>query len=101
MQRNPGNLTILFGKLFVFAYTWSYGGSFKRQDEMDDDGGKRDSKWNITEIKMYMNIQKIKCMFINSNKTLIESLNAVSYEYVAHCPWTVLFPIIFEYVCFE
>ena len=39
MQRNPQNLTILLGKLFVFAYVWSFGGSFRRQDEMDDDGG--------------------------------------------------------------
>ena len=39
MERNPANLTIFMGKLFVFAYTWSFGGVFDRQDEMDDDGG--------------------------------------------------------------
>ncbi len=39
LQRNAGALTVLLGKLFVFAYTWSFGGNFRRQDEMDDDGG--------------------------------------------------------------
>ena len=40
MQRNPGNLNVLFGKIFVFAFTWSFGGGFKRQDDMEDDIGK-------------------------------------------------------------
>ncbi|KAH3851244.1 hypothetical protein DPMN_093724, partial [Dreissena polymorpha] len=37
MQKNPGQLTNLLGKLFVFAYTWSVGGNFKRQEDMDED----------------------------------------------------------------
>ena len=28
---------MLLGKLFVFAYTWSFGGNFNRQDDLDDD----------------------------------------------------------------
>ena len=39
MQRNPTALPVLLGKLFVFAFTWSFGGNFKRQDELEDDGG--------------------------------------------------------------
>ena len=39
LQRNPGSLPILLGKLFVFAFTWSYGGNLKRNDEPEDDGG--------------------------------------------------------------
>ena len=39
LQRNPGSLNVLLGKIFVFAFTWSFGGNFKRQDEMEDDGG--------------------------------------------------------------
>ena len=30
---------MLLGKIFVFAFTWSFGGNFKRQDELEDDGG--------------------------------------------------------------
>ena len=39
IHRNPSLLSVLLGKLFVFGYTWSIGGNFKRQDEVDDDGG--------------------------------------------------------------
>ena len=39
MQRNPGNFNVLLGKIFVFAFTWSFGGCFKRQDDMEDDIG--------------------------------------------------------------
>ena len=43
----------MFGKLFVFAFTWSFGGNFKRIDDIDDDGGvsarSTHSKRNVTE----------------------------------------------------
>ena len=39
LEKNPASLTLIMGKLFVFAYTWSFGGNFRRVDEMDDDGG--------------------------------------------------------------
>lgn len=53
LERNPGNLTVLIGKLFVFAFTWSFGGNLKRVDEMDDDGGisrKAGDKRDFTEL---------------------------------------------------
>ncbi|XP_023930267.1 dynein heavy chain 6, axonemal [Lingula anatina] len=37
MQKNPGKFTIFLGKLFAFAFTWAFGGSLQRFDEMDDD----------------------------------------------------------------
>jgi hypothetical protein len=40
LQRNPQQLPALLGKLFVFAFTWSMGGNFKRQDDMDDDSAR-------------------------------------------------------------
>ena len=39
LDRNPTALTVILGKLFVFSFTWSFGGSFSRQDDLDDDGG--------------------------------------------------------------
>ena len=39
MERNPNKLTILLSKLYVFAYTWSFGGNFRRVDELEDDAG--------------------------------------------------------------
>ena len=39
MQRNPRGLPSLLGKLFVFAFTWSFGGNLRRQDDIDDDAG--------------------------------------------------------------
>ena len=39
LQRNPGNLNILLGKLFVFAFTWSFGSVLRRLDDADDDNG--------------------------------------------------------------
>jgi dynein heavy chain len=39
LDRNPTALTVLLGKLFVFSFTWSFGGCFSRQDDMDDDAG--------------------------------------------------------------
>lgn len=41
LNRNPGNLTVILGKLFVFAFTWSFGGNLRRQDDLDDDLGMR------------------------------------------------------------
>ncbi|KAL4237693.1 Dynein heavy chain 14 [Mactra antiquata] len=37
LMKNPNNLLNLLGKLYVFAYTWSVGGNFKRQEDMDED----------------------------------------------------------------
>eukprot|EP00105_Crassostrea_gigas_P038198 XP_019922346.1 PREDICTED: dynein heavy chain 6, axonemal [Crassostrea gigas] len=37
LQRNPGQLLNMLGKLFVFSFTWSMGGMFKRQEDGDDD----------------------------------------------------------------
>ena len=37
LEKHPTQLTNLLGKLFVFAYTWSIGGVFKRREYMDED----------------------------------------------------------------
>lgn len=37
LQKSPGQLLTLLGKLYVFAFTWSIGGNFKRQEDMDED----------------------------------------------------------------
>ncbi|XP_051852520.1 dynein axonemal heavy chain 14 [Antechinus flavipes] len=37
LQRNPENLCLMLDKLFVFAFTWSFGGILKREDEHEDD----------------------------------------------------------------
>lgn len=37
LQRNPTQLLNMLGKLFVFSFTWSLGGMFKRQEDGDDD----------------------------------------------------------------
>ena len=37
LQKNPGQLGSFLSKLFVFAYTWSIGGNFRRQDDQDDE----------------------------------------------------------------
>ena len=52
MERNPNSLSVIIGKLFVFAFTWSVGGNFKRVDEMDDDGGisRKGDKRDFTEV---------------------------------------------------
>lgn len=39
MEKHPSSLPMLLGKLFVFAFTWGFGGTFQRQDEMDEDLG--------------------------------------------------------------
>ena len=39
LVRNPSGLPIILGKLYVFAFTWSFGACFARQDDMDDDAG--------------------------------------------------------------
>jgi dynein heavy chain len=39
LERNPNKLCVLLSKLYVFAYTWSFGGNFKRVDELEDDAG--------------------------------------------------------------
>jgi len=38
-QRNPAQLTNFLGKLFVFSFVWSFGGNFRRDENLDDDGG--------------------------------------------------------------
>uniref|UniRef100_A0A1I8G1P7 Dynein heavy chain n=1 Tax=Macrostomum lignano TaxID=282301 RepID=A0A1I8G1P7_9PLAT len=37
MEKNPKELKNLLGKLFVFAFTWAFGGNLNRQEEMDID----------------------------------------------------------------
>ncbi|GFO34548.1 dynein heavy chain 1, axonemal, partial [Plakobranchus ocellatus] len=37
LEKHPTQLCNLLGKLFVFAYTWSIGGVFKRREYMDED----------------------------------------------------------------
>ncbi|XP_069117336.1 dynein axonemal heavy chain 6-like isoform X3 [Argopecten irradians] len=37
LQKNPLQLLNILGKMFAFAYTWSIGGNFKRQEDVDDD----------------------------------------------------------------
>ncbi|XP_038617180.1 dynein heavy chain 14, axonemal [Tachyglossus aculeatus] len=37
LQRCPENLSLLFQKIFVFAFTWAFGGVLKREDEHEDD----------------------------------------------------------------
>ncbi len=39
LQRNPGSLNLILGKIFVFAFTWSFGGNLRRQDEPEEDVG--------------------------------------------------------------
>ena len=41
LQKNPAQLINILGKLFVFAYTWSIGGNFKRQEDIDEDDSSR------------------------------------------------------------
>ncbi|XP_060048420.1 dynein axonemal heavy chain 14 isoform X2 [Erinaceus europaeus] len=37
LKKNPDKLNILIQKLYVFAFTWAFGGTLKREDEPDDD----------------------------------------------------------------
>ncbi|XP_064622088.1 dynein axonemal heavy chain 6-like isoform X2 [Lineus longissimus] len=37
IQKNPNQFETMLGKMFVFAYVWSIGGNFKRQEEQDVD----------------------------------------------------------------
>ena len=49
LQRNPNQLTSLFGKLFVFAYVWAFGSNFdcKPDDQPDLDASRGSSIPNI------------------------------------------------------
>ncbi|KAM8945402.1 dynein axonemal heavy chain 14 [Pelodytes ibericus] len=37
LEKHPEKLTSLMGKLFVFAFTWAFGGILKREDEQEGD----------------------------------------------------------------
>ncbi|XP_052105827.1 dynein axonemal heavy chain 6-like isoform X2 [Mytilus californianus] len=37
LMKNPSQFLNVLGKLFVFAYTWSIGGNFHRQEDVDED----------------------------------------------------------------
>uniref|UniRef100_G1MBG8 Dynein axonemal heavy chain 14 n=1 Tax=Ailuropoda melanoleuca TaxID=9646 RepID=G1MBG8_AILME len=37
LEKNPDKLKIMLQKLFVFAFTWAFGGTLKREDEHEDD----------------------------------------------------------------
>ena len=36
-MKNPSQFLNVLGKLYVFAYTWSIGGNFHRQEDVDED----------------------------------------------------------------
>ena len=38
-QKNPSQLANFLGKLYVFSFVWSFGGNFRRDENLDDDGG--------------------------------------------------------------
>lgn len=37
LEKNPDKLALVLQKLFVFAFTWAFGGILKREDEHKDD----------------------------------------------------------------
>nr|XP_023488506.1 dynein heavy chain 14, axonemal isoform X2 [Equus caballus] len=37
LEKNPDKLKIMIQKLFIFAFTWAFGGGLKREDEHEDD----------------------------------------------------------------
>uniref|UniRef100_A0A8C5W1I2 Dynein axonemal heavy chain 14 n=1 Tax=Microcebus murinus TaxID=30608 RepID=A0A8C5W1I2_MICMU len=37
LERNPDKLAVMIQKLFVFAFTWAFGGTLNREDEHKDD----------------------------------------------------------------
>ncbi|XP_060221083.1 dynein axonemal heavy chain 14 [Meriones unguiculatus] len=37
LEKNPEKLTLMLEKIFVFAFTWAFGGLLKREDEHEDD----------------------------------------------------------------
>ena len=37
IQKNPNLLNVLLGKLFVFAFVWGIGGTFRREDDKDEE----------------------------------------------------------------
>nr|XP_039247972.1 dynein heavy chain 6, axonemal-like [Styela clava] len=37
MEKHPDKLNVLIGKLYVFAFTWSIGGTLNREDDQEDD----------------------------------------------------------------
>ncbi|KAM6166251.1 LOW QUALITY PROTEIN: dynein axonemal heavy chain 14 [Erethizon dorsatum] len=37
LEKNPDKLALVLQKLFVFAFTWAFGGILKREDEHEDD----------------------------------------------------------------
>ncbi|XP_013362490.1 PREDICTED: dynein heavy chain 14, axonemal isoform X4 [Chinchilla lanigera] len=37
LEKNPDKLVLVLQKLFVFAFTWAFGGILKREDEHEDD----------------------------------------------------------------
>ncbi|XP_032694671.1 dynein heavy chain 14, axonemal [Lontra canadensis] len=37
LEKNPHKLKVMLQKLFVFAFTWAFGGTLKREDEHEDD----------------------------------------------------------------
>ncbi|XP_058525212.1 dynein axonemal heavy chain 14 isoform X2 [Ochotona princeps] len=37
LEKNPDKLTVMIQKLFVFAFTWAFGGTLKREDEHEED----------------------------------------------------------------
>ncbi|KAM9212758.1 dynein axonemal heavy chain 14 [Dugong dugon] len=37
LEKNPDRLTTMIQKLFVFAFTWAFGGTLRREDEHEDD----------------------------------------------------------------
>ncbi|WAR20146.1 DYH6-like protein, partial [Mya arenaria] len=54
LLKNPGQLLNILGKLYVFAYTWSVGGNFRRQEDLDEDdmGSRRGQERKETEVNI-------------------------------------------------
>ena len=37
LERNPEKLPMMIQKIFVFAFTWAFGGILKREDQHEED----------------------------------------------------------------
>jgi hypothetical protein len=87
LQRNPGNLHVLLGKLFVFAFTWSFGAVLRRIDDMEDDGGirSRDPENDEPDVDIGQDFDNLVREIFDTSPPLGSDKLLYKYTIMQHC----------------
>ncbi|XP_048968435.1 dynein axonemal heavy chain 14 isoform X2 [Canis lupus dingo] len=103
LEKNPDKLKIMIQKLFVFAFTWAFGGTLMREDEHEDDTVLYSSHESSSPAKVTYDFDNLVHELFESNPQVGVNLPTgkrsifgyfVDLQQCEFIPWSELLPSI-------